>query len=243
MIPEEYEGRRFARVNHRLRVLKYDNGMHHADHTDRVYAEGAVASALTIQIYLNDGFEGGRTTFISDRLVPVEPGVGRAIIFDHGLYHRGGMLLGTDKPKYSLRLDILYTAASEAARPPKGRQQQTSSLAADRNQRALAYPQWPAATDAVWHTHGKVHTAQATPKELNKLLSAKLRSALPSTAYAQLKALGSTFQKGGVGVEEYYQTLTALIPDAELLALMIDAMPASQAGKRDALRRLHRLKE
>ena len=83
-------------VSERLRFLKYEPGMHHAgDHTDKSYADPArgVRSALTLQVYLNDGYEGGRTTFVSEQLVPVEPVPGRAIVFDHELYHRGGMVL------------------------------------------------------------------------------------------------------------------------------------------------------
>ncbi|CAJ1445956.1 unnamed protein product [Effrenium voratum] len=56
---------------------KYVPGMHHSDHTDCAHEDEAGRSFLTVQLYLNDRFSGGRTTFISDRLVPIEPTPGK----------------------------------------------------------------------------------------------------------------------------------------------------------------------
>lgn len=61
-----------------------------------------------MQLYLNSSFGGGQTTFISDQLVPIEPIAGKAIVFDHELYHRGGMV--TSGVKYALRMDVSYKA-------------------------------------------------------------------------------------------------------------------------------------
>ena len=76
-------------------------------------------------------------------------------------------------------------------------------------------------------------------KELNKALAARLRAVLSAEAYEELKALGSAFQKGRVGVGEYYDRLSRLTDDRSLVTMMIDAMPQSQTERRDALRLLH----
>mmetsp|Transcript_121252 Transcript_121252/g.220540 ORF Transcript_121252/g.220540 Transcript_121252/m.220540 type:complete len:650 (-) Transcript_121252:16-1965(-) len=110
LLPTEYppgSGRPLVGVNERCRFLKYVPGMHHSgDHTDCAHEDSRGRSFLTVQVYLNDSFEGGRTTFISDRLVPIKPAAGRAVVFDHELYHRGGIV--SDGVKYAIRLDVLY---------------------------------------------------------------------------------------------------------------------------------------
>merc|ERR1712060_767759 len=83
-------------------------GHHSGDHTDCAFEDAASGqrSFLTVQLYLNDTFQGGRTTFISDRLVPIEPAPGTVVVFDHELYHRGGQV--TEGVKYAVRLDVAY---------------------------------------------------------------------------------------------------------------------------------------
>ncbi|CAJ1410525.1 unnamed protein product [Effrenium voratum] len=124
LLPSEYppqSGRQLLGVNQRLRFLKYVPGMHHSDHTDCAHEDEAGRSFLTVQLYLNDRFSGGRTTFISDRLVPIEPTPGKAAIFDHELYHRGQMV--TSGVKYAVRMDVSYGApgAFEAPGAPAER--------------------------------------------------------------------------------------------------------------------------
>merc|ERR1711871_1369697 len=81
--------------------------MHHAgDHTDCAHEDHRGRSFLTVQLYLNDTFKGGRTTFVSENLVPIDSAPGRAIIFDHELYHRGERV--TDGIKYAIRMDVHY---------------------------------------------------------------------------------------------------------------------------------------
>lgn len=128
LLPSEYppgSGRPLVGVNERLRFLKYLPGMHHSgDHTDCAHDDPTRGrSFLTVQLYLNSDFSGGRTTFVSDRLIPIEPAAGSAVVFDHELYHRGGVV--TAGTKFAMRLDVLYgfpggpsTAdASQAAAP------------------------------------------------------------------------------------------------------------------------------
>merc|ERR1712118_470077 len=82
--------------------------MHHCgDHTDCSHEDERGKSFLTVQLYLNCDFSGGRTTFISNRLVPVEPSPGTVVVFDHELYHRAGQVAqGT---KYAIRMDVMYS--------------------------------------------------------------------------------------------------------------------------------------
>eukprot|EP00929_Paragymnodinium_shiwhaense_P045615 TRINITY_DN23277_c0_g1_i3.p1 TRINITY_DN23277_c0_g1~~TRINITY_DN23277_c0_g1_i3.p1 ORF type:complete len:398 (+),score=44.72 TRINITY_DN23277_c0_g1_i3:134-1327(+) len=122
VLPPEYppgSGRPLVGVNDRLRFLKYLPGMHHSgDHTDCAHEDPERGrSFLTIQVYLNDSFTGGRTTFISDKLVPIEPTVGAAVVFDHELYHRGGMV--TSGTKFAVRLDVCYGHADASDKPGK----------------------------------------------------------------------------------------------------------------------------
>lgn len=110
LLPVEYppgSGRPLVGVNERCRFLKYFPGMHHGgDHTDCAHEDERGRSFLTLQVYLNEAFHGGQTTFISDTLVPIQPESGCGIVFDHELYHRGGMV--TEGCKYALRMDVLY---------------------------------------------------------------------------------------------------------------------------------------
>lgn len=112
LLPKEYppnSGRHLIGINDRLRFLKYTPGMHHSgDHTDCAHEDEQLGkSFLTVQLYLNSDFSGGRTTFISNRLVPVEPAAGTVVVFDHELYHRGGQV--THGTKYAVRMDVMYS--------------------------------------------------------------------------------------------------------------------------------------
>ncbi|CAK0790231.1 unnamed protein product [Prorocentrum cordatum] len=122
LLPAEYppgSGRLLVGVNERLRFLKYLPGMHHSgDHTDCAHEDARGRSFLTVQLYLNSSFVGGRTTFVSDRLVPVEPSTGCAVVFDHELYHRGGIV--TEGTKYAVRMDVLYGPPGGGSAPCAG---------------------------------------------------------------------------------------------------------------------------
>jgi len=80
------------------------DGSYRRDNGDRTY--------LTIQLYLNEGFKGGSTTFLkraekSDKGdVEVVPKTGSILIFQHDLYHEGSLL--KEGVKYTVRTDILF---------------------------------------------------------------------------------------------------------------------------------------
>jgi hypothetical protein len=58
-------------------------------------------------VYLNDGFEGGGTTFL-DLDEVVEPAPGMALLFQHPILHEGPEV--TSGIKYVVRSDIMYRA-------------------------------------------------------------------------------------------------------------------------------------
>ena len=77
-------------------------------------------------IYLNDGFEGGATSFaeLDDRMrdedrLTVNPRQGMALIFAHPLLHKGEPVVSGRK--YVLRTDVMYarrsTSPASAAGP------------------------------------------------------------------------------------------------------------------------------
>jgi len=116
-------------LNEVWRLCRYSPGGHFAPHFDGTFVRSTnVRSMKTFMLYLNGGFEGGTTNFISDvqklfkdpntgmyraeeknillRIVP-EPGM--AIIFNHQLLHEGAQL--TSGKKYIMRSDILFERA------------------------------------------------------------------------------------------------------------------------------------
>ena len=113
-------------LNERLRFLKYGPGEYFAPHQDGKYVrpDGSEESFITIQLYLNEGFEGGNTTFMSlcnGENVGVVPKIGRVLVFQHDITHEGSLLVqGT---KYSMRTDIMYKSGdleAGANRDPYG---------------------------------------------------------------------------------------------------------------------------
>ncbi len=93
------------RLNDLFRFYRYQPGQRFRKHRDgQVRLETGEASFITFMIYLNEGFEGGETTFQDHTVVPV---TGRALCFYHELQHEGTELAsGT---KYVLRSDVFYT--------------------------------------------------------------------------------------------------------------------------------------
>ena len=66
-------------------------------------------SCLTLNIFLNDDFEGGETDFLFDDKQTLrfsaKPKAGRAMLFYSQQYHRGNKV--TKGEKYLLRTDIM----------------------------------------------------------------------------------------------------------------------------------------
>lgn len=108
-------------VNSRLRFQRYDPGQEFARHVDGAYEreDGSARTQITLQLYLNDGFTGGATTFIDPKhyqgtdakpSLDVVPQTGMVLLFEHELLHSGARL--EYGRKYTLRTDVLYSVTS-----------------------------------------------------------------------------------------------------------------------------------
>ena len=109
-IPSNIKGLEVVGLNERLRFLRYDNGEYFKPHRDGSFlrADNSEMSLITIQLYLNEGFEGGETTFFgpNNEKVPIVPKTGMVLVFEHLLLHEGSLL--KSGRKYSMRTDVMY---------------------------------------------------------------------------------------------------------------------------------------
>ena len=110
-------------LNERLRFYRYDEGQQFDWHHDGYYESPAgERSFLTFMIYLNEGFEGGETSFTglsdiygaADDLM-VSPRTGMALLFQHPLLHKGEPI--RRGRKYVLRTDAMYSKTHRTAEP------------------------------------------------------------------------------------------------------------------------------
>jgi predicted 2-oxoglutarate/Fe(II)-dependent dioxygenase YbiX len=91
-------------VNERLRFYRYETGQYFRWHTDGSFQRDAHTwSVLTLLLYLDADYEGGRTEIAG--IGPIEPRPGRALLFPHGLRHRGAPV--TDGTKHVMRTDVM----------------------------------------------------------------------------------------------------------------------------------------
>jgi len=112
-------------LNERLRFYRYDKNQRFAPHYDGCFRRTTgEQSHFTIIIYLNEGFQGGETTFfpggvnsiwtkrVTKAEIKVNPKMGTALIFRHtgknSPVHEGSPHLSEGKRKYVLRSDIMY---------------------------------------------------------------------------------------------------------------------------------------
>jgi prolyl 4-hydroxylase len=99
-------GREVVGANERLRCYRYASGEFFAPHFDgRFRRTPHEASELTLLVYLNDTFEGGRTRFC-DEAIEVDPKPGRALLFFHRVRHAGNPV--APGVKYVVRSDVMY---------------------------------------------------------------------------------------------------------------------------------------
>jgi hypothetical protein len=94
-------------VNERFRFYRYDVGQQFEWHYDGAFErDNGERSKLTFMSYLNDGFEGGETSFESTSIVPQ---TGMALFFVHQIRHKGQPVVRGRK--YVLRTDVMYQFA------------------------------------------------------------------------------------------------------------------------------------
>jgi hypothetical protein len=112
-------------LNPCFRICKYEPGGFFQPHYDGGFDyDRQHRSIKTFMLYLNDGFEGGPTTFYEDSqrhyadpdpskvLYHFRPTVGSCLAFNHSICHDGGVLkTGT---KYILRTEVMYRLAAES---------------------------------------------------------------------------------------------------------------------------------
>merc|ERR1711874_863661 len=115
-LPQTWNSHPVVGLNERLRFLKYSPGEYFKPHLDGSYErpDGKEISFITIQLYLNEGFKGGNTTFMSDgssKDVGVVPKIGRILVFQHDILHEGSVLVrGT---KVTMRTDVMYAVPEQ----------------------------------------------------------------------------------------------------------------------------------
>lgn len=114
-VPLSFKNCDAVSLNERLRFLRYDPGQKFAEHYDGVFMRGnGERSYVTVQLYLNEGFEGGATTFLEEGwhskggTTDCVPKTGSVLVFEHHLLHQGSALI--KGRKYCLRTDIMYDA-------------------------------------------------------------------------------------------------------------------------------------
>ncbi|CAF1195895.1 unnamed protein product [Adineta steineri] len=112
-LPKTWKNYELVSLNERLRFLRYDPGQFFAAHMDGEYHRSngsGEQSFLTIQLYLNEGYQGGATTFIhntdSNKNVRCVPRTGMVLVFEHRLFHEGSILI--EGRKYTVRTDVMY---------------------------------------------------------------------------------------------------------------------------------------
>ncbi len=113
---EPFKGEQAIGLNPRFRIYRYGVGQFFDWHQDCSYcAPDGSESRFTCLIFLNDGFEGGGTTF-ADVFSPfhfadftITPEVGKLLLFHHPLSHRGEAVM--EGCKYVLRSDVMFVRA------------------------------------------------------------------------------------------------------------------------------------
>lgn len=100
-------------LNERLRFLRYDPGQKFHPHTDGQYRRqdgSGEESFITVQLYLNEGYKGGETTFVSTENTkhrvsfPIKTGL--VLLFEHRILHEGSAV--EEGRKYTMRTDVMY---------------------------------------------------------------------------------------------------------------------------------------
>ncbi|MGB3692087.1 MAG: 2OG-Fe(II) oxygenase [Spirulinaceae cyanobacterium] len=102
-----YEGRYAIGLSPYFRFYKYIEGQKFKIHQDgRQNVEGN-ETLFTLLVFLSEGFKGGETKFRQER-ISVKPKTGKALIFEHRLWHKGCVL--ESGIKYVIRTDIAYSS-------------------------------------------------------------------------------------------------------------------------------------
>jgi predicted 2-oxoglutarate/Fe(II)-dependent dioxygenase YbiX len=105
--PERVHGLTLVGVNERFRCYRYQPGMRFAPHKDGAFHRDAFEqSCYSFLVYLNEGFEGGNTTFATNPEIAITPRTGMGLLFQHPIIHEGSVV--TAGVKYVARTDLMY---------------------------------------------------------------------------------------------------------------------------------------
>ena len=106
-VPSTMQGWKVLGANERLRCYRYRPGQRFGPHYDGAFQRSdEERSILTFMIYLNEGFEGGETTFL-ELDEAIRPRTGQGLLFQHPVLHEGSEV--TSGVKYAIRSDIMYS--------------------------------------------------------------------------------------------------------------------------------------
>ena len=109
IIPSTFNGQQVVGLNDHFRFSKYDPGGRFEMHKDGFNQDSkGNRSAMTLNIFLNDDFEGGETDFFDDNksfIFSAKPKPGRGALFDSQHYHQGNVVRNGNK--YLLRTDVM----------------------------------------------------------------------------------------------------------------------------------------
>jgi len=111
LVPKEYKGMKFSRLNDVFRVYKYTDGQYFRSHRDDSIVLDNEETQLTILIYLNTCASGATVVYpygISQvwRVMKMKCARGAVLVFDHDLWHEGEEVI--NETKYVLRTDAFY---------------------------------------------------------------------------------------------------------------------------------------
>jgi len=101
----------FIKANKLIMTAKYTDGKQFSLHTDTgLYynRDDRLKSRYTMLIYLNDDYEGGKTSFYTDTFKHTQdiiPKAGRCLLFDIDLWHKGCPV--TNGTKYWIGCEII----------------------------------------------------------------------------------------------------------------------------------------
>merc|ERR1711865_834152 len=114
-VPVCWQGRYVTGLNEQLKFLRYTQGQHFAAHQDGCFKRAGTQnqSFITLQLYLNEGVEGGATRFTGGEVAGVkyadvdcDPDQGKVLLFQHNIMHEGVIVTGGTK--YTVRTDVEY---------------------------------------------------------------------------------------------------------------------------------------
>lgn len=110
-MPKYWQGSTVVGLNEHFRFSKYNPGQEFGIHKDGINIDkNGNRSVMTLNIFLNDQFDGGETDFFYEnktKRLSAKPKQGRAALFDSQQYHCGNKV--TNGYKYLLRTDVMIS--------------------------------------------------------------------------------------------------------------------------------------